>query len=97
MGDLYANAKTYNQSGALCAIGYSCKSWKGKITINHADFKNLTTVRKKETMTHEMGHILGLAHEDYVKPSIMLSGPDFLDNPDPQTDDYNGIRAIYEY
>ncbi|WP_418909829.1 matrixin family metalloprotease [Bacillus pinisoli] len=44
-------------------------------------------------MIHEMGHILGLSHEDYLK-SVMI-GKGWCNCLSPQTDDYNGINAVY--
>lgn len=97
LGDFYADAHEYTSSGSECQFGYVCKSYRGKIRINDPAYYGLSTTRKYETITHEMGHILGLAHEDFIKPAIMMSGPGFLDNRDPQADDWAGINAVYPY
>lgn len=104
LGGFYAQAYEYDSSGAKCVDSIACSIYRAKITINTPDFKTLPsgTVRRDETMTHEMGHVLGLSHED--RPgyySIMQPGDDgitdgFIDNRNPQTDDFNGIKAIYE-
>jgi hypothetical protein len=97
LGNFYADAHEYTSSGSECQFGYNCKSYRGKIRINDPDYYDLSSTRRYETITHEMGHILGLAHEDYVKPAIMMSGPGFLDKRDPQADDWAGIKAVYPY
>ncbi|RFU64604.1 hypothetical protein D0463_09915 [Bacillus sp. V59.32b] len=58
------------------------------------DFGGLSDLREKETAVHEVGHSFGLAHEDDVR-SIMVSGPEFLDELNPVADDWAGIRARY--
>ncbi|MBX9976367.1 matrixin family metalloprotease [Cytobacillus firmus] len=47
---------------------------------------------KKKIAAHEVGHSLGLDHEDDV-PSIMVSGPDWLYSTRPVADDWAGISA----
>lgn len=56
----------------------------------------LDTTNQKETAVHEVGHSLGLKHEDDNRgTSIMLSGPAFINKTSPQSDDIKGITAIY--
>ncbi|QPC45605.1 matrixin family metalloprotease [Mangrovibacillus cuniculi] len=99
LGAYYAEAFRYNSSGSRCVQPTICTVVRGKIVINNVDFKKLssTGVRRHETMTHEMGHILGLGHEDSSGVfSIMLSGgAGFIDRKSPTTDDFKGISAVY--
>jgi hypothetical protein len=59
-----------------------------------ADFGPLSDAHEKETAAHEVGHSFGLGHEDDV-PSIMISGPAWLNQTTPVSDDWAGIRARY--
>lgn len=93
LGDVVATGKTYKSDGSQCIAGWNCQAYSGKITIHKPGFQGLTSAQKYETMTHEMGHILGLAHEDYLT-SIMLS-KGWINKSIPQTDDWNGINVIY--
>jgi predicted Zn-dependent protease len=94
LGGYYAQAPTYDSSGAECKAGYSCKVYRGKISINDVDFATLSPLLKNETIAHEMGHILGLAHEDSGVDSIMRS-MGFEYSAAPLDDDWEGIRAVY--
>jgi hypothetical protein len=101
IGNYYAKAATYKSDGSACSPGYYCKAYKGIVTINDEDFEDIGTDLRKETMIHEIGHILGLAHEDYIRPAVMISGSELTGGwcycLNPQTDDYNGINALYPY
>nr|WP_286133817.1 matrixin family metalloprotease [Bacillus sp. AFS053548] len=63
------------------------------MTLWH-DFPELTADKEqKEVLAHEVGHSLGLKHEDDV-PSIMYETK-LLGSIYPTADDWAGIRARY--
>lgn len=85
LGQFYAQTST---SGTLTSTSI--------VRINTVRFKTVDGNRQKETTAHEMGHVLGLTHEDTV-PSIMLSGPAWLYGTYPVQDDKDGIAHIYQF
>ena len=68
----------------------------------HKPFSNLSDLKKKETILHEVGHALGLDHtqvENYSR-SIMWDGQNgthFHNVAYPLADDTNGIKNIYNF
>ncbi|MBC1562968.1 matrixin family metalloprotease [Listeria booriae] len=66
---------------------------KNEVTTYKA-FNSLSTSNKAETITHEYGHGFGLGHVK-SKSAIMLD-VGFIGKTVPQTDDLNGIKAIYQ-
>jgi len=94
-GEVVADTINYNVNwlGQVTAC-WSCTYDKSQIRIYLPSFKTLSWVQTRETAAHEVGHALGLDHEDRTKPSLMQS-EGFLNNEYPQKDDWNGINAIY--
>lgn len=73
----------------------STADWK-KITIRPV-FKSLTSVQRKETIAHEMGHCWGLndIYDEDLMDATLMRGVDFNNNAYPYDDDENGIAALY--
>jgi hypothetical protein len=64
-------------------------SWVSK--LNNYYYGNFT--ENRSTANHELGHILGLEHTN--NPAIMKIGRNRLSIYVPQTDDINGVNALY--
>jgi len=92
LGDIYADALNY--SGATAC--WNCSYTNSIIRWNQPFIEDtgLDSNRIKETATHEVGHSLGLDHEDTIT-SIMLSAG-WLYGTYPVQDDFDGINAIYK-
>lgn len=62
--------------------------------VLYYDFRyNISNARMYETAVHEVGHALGLSHEDRVQAIMMQY--DWLDSTVPASDDWNGVAARY--
>lgn len=98
--------RSYDEEYAEVYILYSTyvtDAYAGTSRVGTSDWKQITlwplwngltssTVRR-EIVAHEMGHAWGLGHSS-ANPSIMTPY-DFIFSAYPQTDDENGIRALY--
>lgn len=72
---------------------------KTKIVTKYAGYLNDYAIKNSKvaqsTGVHELGHALGLDHNNNV--SIMNSSRDRKKIISPQTDDINGVKSIYRY
>jgi hypothetical protein len=74
---------------------YGTSYGSGNIAI-YKPWKSLSNTRKKETIVHEVGHELGLAHCQSSKESIsVMRATGFNDKAYPLSDDKEGISYLY--
>ena len=94
-GGSWYSGSTTDQCGTTCRIAIS-----GYVVFNNnVDYEGTscdTQSDLEEVMTHELGHVLGLAHEDVIAGAIMNSFASCADRGAILgTDDSNGITALY--
>lgn len=69
----------WEASGSCCTFGYTrlttrdAKIWSAAIYIDQSDIDELTNLELWRAMAHELGHVLGLAHDE-SKLSVMHPG-----------------------
>ena len=61
--------------------------------VNMSNINNLDSTVCQSAASHEIGHTMGLAHSAYT--AVMNTNRDRDSIYTPQTDDINGINAIY--
>ncbi|WP_060669272.1 matrixin family metalloprotease [Oceanobacillus caeni] len=76
-------------------VNYNTKT---KVVTKYAGYLNDYAVKNSKvaqsTAVHELGHALGIAHNNGT--SIMNSNRDRNKMITPQTDDVNGVKSIYK-
>lgn len=75
---------------------YAVSRGSGNITVYKKWRTDLNATRRKETIVHEVGHELGLAHTQASNNSIsVMRQYGFNDKAYPLSDDKAGIKAKY--
>lgn len=84
----------YATSGSRIVLAY--------MYINTAHIDDRTYLDNRHfqgVLAHELGHVLGLAHENDYRPTVIIYRDDSFYRDDgiytPQNDDINGVRYIY--
>lgn len=94
--DVYDSSTSYDGKSQVYVDSnnhiYSAYSW-----INTYYMQNYSTHKAESVSTHELGHILGLAHESgaVVMNPYTSSRYDDYNVYTPQQDDVDGVNALY--
>jgi len=97
--DVVADALNYSTNYLGLGITkacWNCKYDKTQFRIYLPAYKKLTWVQTRETTAHEVGHALGLDHNEDKTFASIMQPYGFLNMDYPQWDDWNGIMHIYE-
>lgn len=84
---------TRTEADVIFNTNYSWNSYRGT-TRRASSGGNLQDIRR--TALHEFGHVMGLDHPDEAGQSVSAIMNSIISNTETlQTDDINGVRAIY--
>lgn len=73
-----------------------CNSNTSKTVIFYRAFINATSSQRNETIVHEVGHTLGLAHtQPQNNLNAVMRATGFNNKAYPLTDDIAGLRSLY--
>ena len=82
----YNGANRFTHAGTVFNSHVNFTVYSGPLKYNTTDFRRVAV--------HEMGHALGLGHQNNANiPAIMYPYVGNIEKP--QTDDINGVRALY--
>ena len=82
-------------NGTYATCHHTSSSYK--VITFYSSFVNLSSVRKNETIVHEVGHALGLNHTQTANDTIsVMRAVGFNDKDYPLSDDIAGIADIYK-
>lgn len=85
----------YNQSTGNYAVTYHDSPTFQRIIL-YRSFNSLPSTQQYETIVHEVGHAVGLAHTQAQNNSIsVMREVGFNNKAYPLSDDINGINALY--
>ena len=65
------------------------------IKLNQPIIDNFTAYNKEGTISHEMGHVMGLNDDNSITNHIMCQLNFYRSVNSPQADDVNGINSLY--
>ncbi|MBQ4617810.1 MAG: matrixin family metalloprotease [Clostridia bacterium] len=96
-GRIYpARTDLYDANGRLVyGDDLANTNWvRAEIVIGYSQFNGLEPIEKKSTITHEIGHVLGLAHNT-DNGTIMYDRVEGCTAYVPTLDDIEGVYSIY--
>lgn len=92
-GRIYFASGDFNSKSEILPIYYSTYD---EVIIVPNQFNTLTSSKKYETTTHEMGHVLGLHHEDNTTDTTVMYTTAWLGSSTPTPWDFSKISLLYK-
>jgi hypothetical protein len=92
-GDYWGVTHLYDAAGTECL---ACKYSSAAVFLNRSQLDGVTTEIQLKTATHELGHVLGLAHPASNDRASQVMRQGWNGYYDPQAQDIANLNSLYQ-